>query len=307
MTGHLLFNQIDPQNVSTCSQIVVNQVIRETIGFKGLLMGDDVSMQALSGTINERGEGSLAAGCDLILHCNGVLDEMEMIAHIAPTLTGASKERALHVEQLLKSTATPIENTMEQRWGELLSDIFKPAWNGYIAAMSEQQSDSIAKPAFEEGVAFVKPDGRGLKIDVSGFEGPLDILLSLARTQKVDLRQISILQLAEQYIAFIRDAQALKLEVAADYLVMASWLAYLKSRLLLPVQETEDEVSAEEVAARLVFRLQRLEAMREAASQLMARDLLGRDVFQRGMPDGIRIKRHSTYEATLYEVLSSYI
>ena len=127
MTGHLLFNQIDSQNVSTCSQIVVNQIIRETIGFKGLLMGDDVSMQALSGTINERGEGSLAAGCDLILHCNGVLEEMEMIAHIAPPLTGASKERALHVEQLLKSTATPIENTMEQRWGELLSDIFKPA------------------------------------------------------------------------------------------------------------------------------------------------------------------------------------
>jgi len=172
--------------------------------------------------------------------------------------------------------------------------------------MNEQQSDSSGEVPFEEGVAFVKPDGRGLQIDVSGFEGPLDILLSLARTQKVDLRQISILQLAEQYIAFIRDAQALKLEVAADYLVMASWLAYLKSRLLLPVEETEGEVSAEEMAARLVFRLQRLEAMRDAASQLMGRDLLGRDVFARGMPDGIRIKRHSTYEATLYEILSSY-
>jgi segregation and condensation protein A len=128
----------------------------------------------------------------------------------------------------------------------------------------------------------------------------------LARTQKVDLTQISILQLAEQYLEFVRQAQDLKIEVAADYLVMASWLAYLKSRLLLPSAQDEDEVSAEELAARLVYRLQVLEAMRESAAQLMARDLLGRDFFAHGMPEGIRIKRESKYDASLFEVLAAY-
>ncbi|MEC9178360.1 MAG: ScpA family protein, partial [Pseudomonadota bacterium] len=118
-----------------------------------------------------------------------------------------------------------------------------------------------------------------LEVDVDGFEGPLDILLNLARVQKVDLKQISILQLAEQYLEFIGKVQSLKIEIAADYLVMASWLAYLKSRLLLPKENDDETVSAEEMAARLVFQLQRLEAMRDASAKLMTRNQLGRDFF----------------------------
>ena len=172
--------------------------------------------------------------------------------------------------------------------------------------MKQTTSDSPAESGFEEGGAYEAVTGDGLAVALDGYEGPLDILLSLARTQKVDLTQISILQLAEQYLEFVRQAQDLKIEVAADYLVMASWLAYLKSRLLLPSAQDEDEVSAEELAARLVYRLQVLEAMRESAAQLMARDLLGRDFFAHGMPEGIRIKRESKYDASLFEVLAAY-
>ncbi len=172
--------------------------------------------------------------------------------------------------------------------------------------MNKSQSDSAEPADFDEGIAYQPVTGDGLPLNLEGYEGPLDILLSLARTQKVDLKQISILQLAEQYLDFVRQAHDLKIEVAADYLVMASWLAYLKSRLLLPKQEDGEEVSAEELAARLVYRLQVLEAMRERAAQLMARDLLGRDFFVHGMPEGIRIKRASKYEASLYEVLAAY-
>jgi segregation and condensation protein A len=146
-----------------------------------------------------------------------------------------------------------------------------------------------------------------MAVNLEGYEGPLDILLVLARTQKVDLKQISILQLAEQYLTFIRELQDLKLEVAADYLVMAAWLAYLKSRLLLPPPPHDDgEVDPEELAARLVFRLQCLEAMRDSAAKLMARDLLGREVFVHGMSEGIRVTRSSKYQASLYELLTSY-
>lgn len=172
-------------------------------------------------------------------------------------------------------------------------------------------SDSVPAPdGFVEGPAYQMPasaaGGDVLEVDVDGFEGPLDVLLNLARFQKVDLTHISILQLAEQYLDFISKVQSLKIEMAADYLVMASWLAYLKSRLLLPKQEDEEEVSAEEMAARLVFQLQRLEAMRDAAARLLTRKQLGRDFFSRGMPEGIRVKRESDYQATLYELLTSY-
>src|SRR6476659_7060783 len=126
-----------------------------------------------------------------------------------------------------------------------------------------------------------------LTLDLDGWEGPLDLLLTLARSQKVDLKAISILALVEQYLAFIADAKKLKLEIAADYLVMAAWLAYLKSCLLLPRDEAVDP-SPEELAMRLQLRLQRLSAMREAGARLMARDRLGRDVFGRGAPEGLR-------------------
>ena len=145
-----------------------------------------------------------------------------------------------------------------------------------------------------------------LVVDLEGYEGPLDVLLALARTQKVDLHKISILKLADQYLAFVTEARKLSLEIAADYLVMAAWLAYLKSRLLLPESEADDELSGPELAANLAFRLQRLEAMRDVAGQLMQRDRLGRDVFTRGMPEGVRSIRHPKWECTMFELLDAY-
>ncbi|RMF14101.1 MAG: segregation/condensation protein A [Alphaproteobacteria bacterium] len=149
-------------------------------------------------------------------------------------------------------------------------------------------------------------DGESLIVSMEGFEGPLDLLLMLARTQKVDLAKISVLALAEQYIAFIERARLLRIEVAADYLVMAAWLAFLKSRLLLPREEEDTEPDAQEMALRLQLRLQRLEAMREAAERLLARDRLGRDVFVRGAPEGLAVQRAIRHDATLFELLRAY-
>ncbi len=146
-----------------------------------------------------------------------------------------------------------------------------------------------------------------LLLDIDGFEGPLDLLLTLARQQKVDLREVSILQLADRYLAFIEAARDLRLEIAADYLVTAAWLAYLKSRLLLPPDPAQDDgPDAEEMAARLAFQLQRLEAMRGAAARLMARDRLGRDVFARGAPDPLIIDRQTQWRVTLLDLLQGY-
>lgn len=145
-----------------------------------------------------------------------------------------------------------------------------------------------------------------LIVDLDGFEGPLDVLLALARNQKVDLTHISILALAEQYLEFINSAHKMELDLAADYLVMAAWLAYLKSRLLLPPPEEEDGPSGAEMAARLAFQLQRLEAMRNAAQAIFARQRLGVHVFKRGDPEGIRVVKTSTYQGTLYELLKAY-
>jgi segregation and condensation protein A len=146
-----------------------------------------------------------------------------------------------------------------------------------------------------------------LVVDVEGFEGPLDLLLALARTQKVDLARISVLALAQQYLDFIAEARRLRLEIAADYLVMAAWLTFLKSKLLLPAeQDIEDEPTGEELGRLLAFRLKRLHAMREAAAVLMTRKRLGRDVFARGMPEPLRITRKSTYQANLYDLLKAY-
>ncbi|MDX5359681.1 MAG: segregation/condensation protein A [Alphaproteobacteria bacterium] len=150
-----------------------------------------------------------------------------------------------------------------------------------------------------------RDEGEALVVDIDGFEGPLDLLLTLARQQKVDLRQISILALAEQYLAFVAEVREKRIELAADYLVMAAWLAYLKSRLLLPKPQ-EDGPSGEELAARLAFRLQRLDAMRQAAARLFARDRLGRDVFPRGVPEKVTVTRTTTHTATLFDLLSAY-
>jgi segregation and condensation protein A len=174
--------------------------------------------------------------------------------------------------------------------------------------MNEADNNAQAISTWEEPVVGMPLDSEdALIVDVAGYEGPLDLLLALARTQKVDIAKISVLALADQYLAFIAEAQKLRLELAADYLVMAAWLAFLKSRLLLPREggETAD-ASAEELARRLSFRLMRLEAMREAAAQLMNRMRLGRDVFQRGMPEGTKTIRETEHTATIYDLLRAY-
>lgn len=148
---------------------------------------------------------------------------------------------------------------------------------------------------------------EALVVTVDGFEGPLDLLLMLARDQKVDLAKISLLKLADQYLEFVESARRRNLELAADYLVMAAWLAYLKSRLLLPQPaDVQGEPTAYELAARLRWRLQRLEAMREAATRLMAHDRLGRDVFGRGAPEPVNVVKLRTYKDSLYDLLSAY-
>ena len=163
-----------------------------------------------------------------------------------------------------------------------------------------------AEQEFETELAERSGDEPSLMVDVEGFEGPLDLLLTLARQQKVDLAKISILALADQYLAFIEEARKMRLELAADYLVMAAWLAYLKSRLLLPEQHPAEGLSAEEMANALALRLRRLEAIRKFAEQLMTRPQLGRDVFERGQPEPIAEIKHPQWSATLYDLLSAY-
>ena len=166
---------------------------------------------------------------------------------------------------------------------------------------------SEAPDAFEEIELPPAAPDELLTVTVDGFEGPLDLLLSLARDQKVDLAKISILKLAEQYLQFIESARRMNLELAADYLVMAAWLAYLKSRLILPQPQGEDgEPTADEMATRLRWRLQRLEAMREAAARLMARNRLGRDVFARGAPEPVNVVKLRTYKDSLFDLLTAY-
>ncbi|ODS02849.1 chromosome segregation protein ScpA [Methyloceanibacter marginalis] len=179
--------------------------------------------------------------------------------------------------------------------------------------MSDEDSEDIkADEAPREPDSWGHEDERDpadpqLRVDVGGFEGPLDLLLALARTQKVDITKISVLALAQQYLDFIAEARALRLEIAADYLVMAAWLAFLKSKLLLPAEPPRRASrAAEELAALLAFRLKRLDAMRDAAARLMTRKRLGRDVFGRGCPEPIRVNRTSVYEANVYDLLKAY-
>jgi segregation and condensation protein A len=147
---------------------------------------------------------------------------------------------------------------------------------------------------------------EALIVDVDGFEGPLDLLLTLSRTQKVDLRRISVLDLAEQYLGFVERARSLRIELAADYLVMAAWLAYLKSRLLLPPDPTEAGPSGEELAAHLAWQLERLQAMRDAAARLMGRDQKGRDFFARGAPEAVALTRKTQVDASLIDLMRAY-
>jgi segregation and condensation protein A len=169
------------------------------------------------------------------------------------------------------------------------------------------ETEPFDTPPFDtppRDAAAAEPDI--LSVNVDGFEGPLDLLLTLARTQKVDLRRVSVLQLAEQYLAFVAQARRLRIELAADYLVMAAWLAYLKSRLLLPPPHDDGGPSGDELAAHLAFQLERLEAMRRAAAQLMGRDQLGRDFFARGLTETVTVKRQTEWRASLSDLLRAY-
>ena len=173
--------------------------------------------------------------------------------------------------------------------------------------MPSDETQLTENDNFAEDAAPAAAVADRLLLDLDGYEGPIDLLLDLARDQKVDLTKISILQLADQYLEFISRARELRLELAADYLVMAAWLAYLKSRLLLPVsREDGEEPSAEEMAARLAFQLQHLEAMRKIGRSLLSRPQLNRDFFPRGAPEPAETTRTPVFEVTLYELLRAY-
>ena len=165
---------------------------------------------------------------------------------------------------------------------------------------ADQELFEAAQPDYQAAIE------DSLVLNLDGFEGPIDVLLTLARTHKVDITKISILGLAEQYLAFIQRAHALRLEIAADYLIMAAWLAYLKSRLLLPSTDDEDEPTGAELAARLAFQLQRLEAMRKAAGEVMERPQLGQDFYARGEPDPMIVDTTTEFSTTLYDLLTIY-
>ena len=165
---------------------------------------------------------------------------------------------------------------------------------------------AAADADFDAPVVAPAEDGGDLVLDLDGYEGPIDVLLTLARDQKVDLKKISILELADQYLAFVAKARRLRLELAADYLVMAAWLAYLKSRLLLPEAPKDGEPSGAEMAAALAFQLQRLAAMQKAGQALLALPQLNRDFFRRGEPEPVRLIQVPVYNLTLYELLKAY-
>lgn len=181
----------------------------------------------------------------------------------------------------------------------------------YLTPVADPVADSGPDPApalpglEPQSIAERRAD-EVLVVDVSGFEGPLDLLLTLSRTQKVDLLQISVLHLADQYLVFVEQARALRIELAADYLVMAAWLAFLKSRLLLPPDPEAEGPSAEDMAAHLAFQLERLQAMREASARLMARDRLGHDRFARGAPEVVTRQRQVAWQAGLIDLMRAY-
>jgi segregation and condensation protein A len=175
-----------------------------------------------------------------------------------------------------------------------------------VTAAATKPANAPMEALWGDGPGERTTSDPALIVDVDGFEGPLDLLLHLARGQKVDLSRISILALVEQYLVFVDRARALRLELAADYLVMAAWLAFLKSKLLIPVTRADDDESGEELAAILQFRLRRLEAMRDAAGRLVNRNRLGRDVFARGMPEAVVVEKHSAFSASLYDLLTAY-
>ena len=302
MTAHVVYTALDPEQPATTSATVMRDVIRGHIGYDGLVMSDDLSMQALSGSLAERAEAAFAAGCDVALHCNGRIEEMAAVAAGGAEPLG----RGPAAGRRRRSAASATSPNRSILWKRAPAWMLRWRWRRRLARIGRVRNMAEPLP-FEDIELAERADGEPtLHVDVDGFEGPLDLLLELARRQKVDLHRISILALAEQYLAFIEEARRLRLELAADYLVMAAWLAYLKSRLLLPEPAKGEEPSASDLATALALRLRRLEAIREAARQMTERNRLGRDVFARGAPEPVEIRSEATWEATLYDLLSAY-
>ena len=292
MTAHVVFTAIDPVLPATTSATMIGEVIRGFIGFDGLLMSDDMSMGALvrfdRRAHARRDRGRLRRGAPLQRQARRDAGGRRARRRSLPATPARRAAAALAV----RKSPAGIDLAAARR--------------EFAAMMTDRDRLMSEVEAFETELAERGSDEPALLVDVEGFEGPLDLLLALARQQKVDLAKISILALAEQYLAFIEEARKLRLELAADYLVMAAWLAYLKSRLLLPEAATPDGPSAEDMANALAWRLKRLEAFREVSGQLMGRPQLQRDVFQRGDPEPIADIKHPQWTATLYDLLSAY-
>ncbi len=299
MTAHVVYAAVDPDLPATTSSAVIERVIRGAIGFDGLLISDDLSMKALSGDFEARARDALHAGCDIVLHCNGDPDaEMTSVAQgrAASRRRGRpAGHRGAH-ERGRRSSAL--------RRGPGARAVRRRFWRAV-----RRMTLAFENPAEFSAAAEASLDGEALIVDLDGYEGPLDVLLALARGQKVDLLKLSVTRLADQYLAFVREARRRRFAVAADYLVMAAWLAYLKSRLLLPkpAQAAGDEPAAEDLAAQLAFRLAKLDSIRRASEALNTRAILGRDVFARGDPEAITIVSNRPLEGDLYGLMTAYV
>ena len=296
MTAHVVFSAIDPSAPATTSVTMVREVIRGFIGFQGLLMSDDISMKALSGTHRgaQRGRARRRLRCGASLQRQSHGDEPGR---------GRDADARRRGEDARREGACRAQGAGRVRRRSGAGDLRQ---DDCRRGRKRQTKDRLMSA---EDFDTTLGEERGstepaMMVDVEGFEGPLDLLLALARQQKVDLAKISILALADQYLTFIEAARQLRLELAADYLVMAAWLAYLKSRLLLPEPAPEGGPSAEDMALALAYRLRRLEAFREVAGKLMGRPQLNRDIFARGLPEPIAEIKQPEWSATLYDLLT---
>ena len=275
MTAHVVFTAIDPVAPATTSVTMVREVIRGFIGFQGLLMSDDVSMKAL---VRHDRRAQPRRVCRRLrrrapLQRRSGRDDARWPAQ-APVLAGEAAKRA---DAALAQRVGAGRVRCRCRAQDFHAD------GGRRAAVVATEDRFMSAEEFDTTIEADRGTTEpAMIVDVEGFEGPLDLLLALARQQKVDLAKISILALADQYLTFIEAARKLRLELAADYLVMAAWLAYLKSRLLLPEAAPGEGPSAEDMALALAYRLRRLEAFRDVATRLMGRPQLNRDVFARG-------------------------
>ncbi len=300
MTAHVVFEAIDPEQPATTSATVIKEIIRGEIGFGGLL---DQRRQQHECAVRQHRRPGCADD-------RGWLRPRTPLQWQIRRDAGSRRQRAAargrgRTAICRRLRPPPADGDIRCLGGSCRARA-GPSGAGMRQWWSPTDIDAMQRQFDADSTS--EPREGGLVVDVDGFEGPLDLLLMLARNQKVDLAKISVLALAEQYLSFIEEARQIRLELAADYLVMAAWLAYLKSRLLLPKVEIKpEEVSGEELAAMLAFRLQRLDAMRVAGRAIWCGGhALASRSFVRGAPEGIRLIRRSAYTATVYDLLKAY-